>query len=72
MVAGIVGLSVVSFFAIVIGTWQGMGSEDFAVGIWPIVTVTPLIGLPLGIILIISLLIVSTVRRSKKKNDESS
>lgn len=72
MVAGIVGLSVVSFFAIVIGTWQGMSSDDFTAGIWPIVTVTPLIGLPLGIVLIISLLIVSTLRRSKKRNDESS
>lgn len=71
MVVGVVGLSVVSFFAIVIGTWRGMDSNDFANGLWPLVSVTPLIGLPLGIILIVALLVVSTAGRGKKKNDES-
>jgi len=63
MVAGIVGLSVVAFFAIVIGTWTGMESDDFSAGIWPTVTLLPLFGLPIGFVLIFALLIVSTRRR---------
>lgn len=63
MVAGIVGLSVVAFFAIIIGTWTGMESDDFSSGIWPTVTLLPLFGLPIGFVLIFALLIVSTRRR---------
>ena len=63
MVAAIIGLSVIAFFAIIIGTWTGMESDDFSAGIWPTVTLLPLFGLPLGFILIFALLIVSTRRR---------
>lgn len=63
MVAAIIGLSVIAFFAIIIGTWTGMQSDDFSVGIWPMVTLLPLFGLPLGFVLIFALLIVSTRRR---------
>ena len=63
MVATVIGLSVVSFFAIIIGTWTGMDSAAFSSGIWPMVTFIPLIGLPLGFVLIIFLLVVSTRRR---------
>lgn len=63
MVATVIALSVVSFFAIIIGTWMGMDSGAFSTGIWPTVTFIPLIGLPLGFVLIIVLLVVSTRRR---------
>ena len=63
MVVGIVGLSVIAFFAIIIATWLGFDRTDFAVGVWPSVTMMPLIGLPLGFVLIIALLVVSTKRR---------
>jgi hypothetical protein len=55
--------SVLAFFAIIIGTWSGMGSADFSAGAWPSVTLMPLFGLPVGFVLIIALLIVSTRRR---------
>ncbi|MDR9397058.1 MAG: multidrug ABC transporter ATPase [Pontimonas sp.] len=63
MIAGIVGLSVLAFFAIIIGTWTGMENDDFSSGVWPTLTLLPLFGLPLGFVLIIALLVVSTRRR---------
>ena len=63
MVAGIVGMSIVAFLAIIIGSWQGMTSEDFSAGIWPTVSFVPLIGLPIGFLLILALLVVNTRRR---------
>ena len=63
MVAGIVGMSIVAFLAIIIGSWQDMTSEDFSAGIWPTVSFVPLIGLPIGFLLILALLVVSTRRR---------
>jgi hypothetical protein len=63
VVTAVIALSVLAFFAIIIGTWSGMQSADFSQGLWPTITLLPLFGLPLGFILIISLLIVSTRRR---------
>ena len=63
IIGAVIALSVLAFFAIIIGTWAGMGSADFSVGLWPSVTLMPLFGLPIGFILIIALLIVSTRRR---------
>lgn len=63
VIGAVIGLSVLAFFAIIIGTWSGMESADFAGGIWPSVTLMPLFGLPLGFIFIIVLLIVATNRR---------
>ncbi|MFU8946224.1 multidrug ABC transporter ATPase [Mycetocola zhadangensis] len=65
MLLGLVLLSVVTFLAIIIGTWQGMGSADFAGGIWPVVVMVPYIGLPLAFLLLITLMITSMVRRSR-------
>ena len=65
MVAGVIGLSVLSFAAIIIATWSSFGQADFGEGLWPIVTMIPLMGLPLGFVLIIALLVVSTRRRRR-------
>lgn len=66
MIVAIVGLSIVAFFAVIIGTFAGMTGPDFAVGIWPAVAYLPLIGLPFGLLLIIVLLILSVRRRGKE------
>jgi uncharacterized BrkB/YihY/UPF0761 family membrane protein len=66
MLLGLVLLSVGTFLAIIIGTWQGMGSADFASGIWPVVVMVPYIGLPLAFVLLITLMITSVVRRSRE------
>lgn len=66
MLLGLVLLSVGTFLAIIIGTWQGMGSSDFGGGIWPVVVMVPYIGLPLAFVLLITLMITSAVRRSRE------
>lgn len=69
MVAAIIVMSLASFVALIIGTAVGVEREEFSTGIWPAVTVLPLIGLPIGFVLIIVLLIVSAVRRGRAAKD---
>ncbi len=63
VIGSIIGVSIVAFFATMIGTWAGMSRDDFLVGLWPTVAFIPMFGLPLGFVLIIVLLVVSTNRR---------
>lgn len=69
MVAAVILVSLASFVALIIGTGAGLARDDFATGIWPIVTMMPLIGLPIGFILIVTLLVVSAVRRGRAIKD---
>ncbi len=66
MIVAIVALSIVAFFAMIIGTFVGMTGPDFAQGIWPTVAYAPLIGLPIGFVLIIVLLVLGIRRRSRE------
>lgn len=66
MIVAVVGLSIVAFFAVIIGTFAGMKGPDFAVGMWPAVAYLPLIGLPIGFLLIVALLILSIRRRGRE------
>ncbi|TAJ47608.1 MAG: hypothetical protein EPO52_12175 [Herbiconiux sp.] len=61
MVASTIGISVLAFLAIIIGTAAGV--RDFGSGLWPVIIFLPLIGLPIGLIFMIVLLVVSTRRR---------
>lgn len=66
MVAGVVGLSILAFLTVIIGTAAGAGADGgFSRGAWPAVIWLPYFGLPLGIILIIGLVVASAVRRSR-------
>jgi len=67
MVASAVGLSILAFVAIIIGTASGV--RDFGAGFWPVVFILPLIGLPIGLVLIIVLIIVSGLRRGREAGD---
>lgn len=69
MVAGIIVLSLASFVAVIIATAAGLDPREFSSGIWPVVTMLPLIGLPIGFVLIITLLVVSAVRRGRAARD---
>lgn len=69
MVASIVVLSLAAFIALIAGTAMGLERDDFTQGIWPTVTILPLIGLPIGFVLIIVLLVVSAVRRGRAAKD---
>ncbi|GAA4051361.1 hypothetical protein AVP42_02027 [Agromyces sp. NDB4Y10] len=72
MVAATVGLSIIAFLAVMFGTLAGVGADDgFSQGIWPFVLVLPLIGLPIGFLLLIALLIVNGVRRSRESRQGS-
>ncbi len=62
---GVVIISVGSFFAIMIGTWTGMSQADFGTGLWPVVAMTPYIGLPLAMLVLIALLIAGAIGRSR-------
>lgn len=67
MVAATVGLSILAFFAVIIGTWLGAGANNgFGQGVWPAILALPLVGLPIGFILIIVLLVTTTVRRARE------
>jgi FtsH-binding integral membrane protein len=65
MALGIAVLSVLCFFAIMISTAAGMRHEDYATGVWPVVAVLPVVGLPIAFVLILVLLIMSFVRRGR-------
>lgn len=65
MSLGIALLSILCFFAIMIATGSGMQQADFSQGIWPAVAAIPLFGLPIAFLMIIALLVMSFVRRSR-------
>ena len=65
MVAVAVGLSVVSFFGVMLAGPLGY-SLDSQFGYF--VTAFPLVGLPLGFLLLLSLLIVNGLRRKRSSN----
>lgn len=69
MVAAVILVSLASFVAVLIAYGQSFTAEQYSSGIWPIVTILPLIGLPIGFVLIIALLIVSAVRRGRAAKD---
>ncbi|WP_193596648.1 multidrug ABC transporter ATPase [Microbacterium sp. YJN-G] len=58
-------LSIISFFAIIIGTATGMDQKAFGTGVWPVIAALPLFGLPLAFILIMALLITTYVRKGR-------
>lgn len=64
----IVGLSVACFLAVIVGTATGMTAPDFESGIWPIVMILPLFGLPIAFIMIIAVLILNARRRRAQRS----
>jgi len=67
MVASSIGLSIIAFLAVIIGTAAGV--RDFNGGIWPVAIVLPAIGLPLGLLLMITLIVISGIRRGREAKD---
>jgi hypothetical protein len=58
-------LSVICFFAIIIGSAMGMSQASFTEGLWPVVVAIPPYGLPLAFVMILALLIMSFVRKGR-------
>ena len=69
MVASAIGLSIIAFLAVIIGTATGV--TDFSGGVWPVAIVLPSIGLPIGRVLMIALISVSGLRRGREARDAS-
>ena len=65
MALGMAIVSVICFVAIIASTAMGMQHADYAQGIWPLVGVFPLFGLPIAFLLILTLLIMTFVRKGK-------
>ncbi len=63
MVAAIIGLTLVCFAATLIAS--ATGTADFSEGFWPTVATLPLISLPLGFILLLTLIGINWSRRRK-------
>lgn len=57
--------SIICFFVIIIGTATGMDQASFGTGAWPAIAALPLFGLPLAFLMIITLLIITFVRRGR-------
>jgi hypothetical protein len=73
MFTAVVGLSILAFLAVMIGTLAGAGANDgFSRGVWPFVIMLPWFGLPLAFLLLIALLIVNGMRRARGSRAGSS
>ncbi|MBX3079848.1 MAG: multidrug ABC transporter ATPase [Cryobacterium sp.] len=68
----LVGLALICFIAVIVGTTLGAGADDgFSHGIWPTVFFVQYYGLPLAFLLIIALLVSNAVRRSRAAKGET-
>ena len=73
MFAAVVGLSILAFVAVIIGTVAGVGDDNgFSQPPWPFIIMLPWFGLPIGFLLLIALLIVNWVRRSREPKTRAS
>ena len=70
MALGITLLAIVCFFAVILA--RPLGVVDFSAGIWPLVVVLPLIALPIAFLMIVTLLVLSFVRRSRANRSDTS
>ncbi|MFT4030286.1 MAG: multidrug ABC transporter ATPase [Protaetiibacter sp.] len=66
MIATIVGLSILSIIAVMIGAGLGATMSE---GAWPTIAFVGYIGLPIAFLLIVAFLILSTVRRRRLARD---
>ena len=70
MVASAIGLSIICFLAVIIGSAAGAREEQLAgAGIWTLVGVLPLIGLPIAAVLLVALIVISGIRRGREAKD---
>ncbi len=66
MSLGLLVLSIVCFFSIIIATGPGgLNQSDFRTGIWPVVTLLVYVAPPVAFALLLALLIMTFVRRGR-------
>ncbi|WP_422870386.1 hypothetical protein [Curtobacterium sp. RRHDQ10] len=69
MVAGVLGVSLIAFIMLIVA-WLTIKTIP-GTGIWPLVTVLPEIGFPVGMLLVFALLAVTWIRRARQNKDGS-
>lgn len=57
--------SVICFLVIMIASASGVTLETFQTGLWPVLTAVPWVGLPAAFAMIVTLLILTSVRRGR-------
>lgn len=62
----IIAISVIAFFSVLIASANGVAREDFTQGVWPLLTWVSYVGLPTGLLLILTLLFMNMRRRAKQ------
>ncbi len=73
MIAAIVGLSILAFAAVIIGSTSGaLAGDGSTQGLWPAITIFPLIGLPVGFLMIIALFILNARTRARQNRESNS
>ncbi len=63
MAFAVIGLSLLAIVAVLIAGAAGIATGS---GIWVTVSILPLIGLPIGLLLLIAFIVVSAVKRSRQ------
>jgi uncharacterized membrane protein len=71
MIAASVGLSILAFVALIIATAVGTTGEQFSAAPWPTIIILPMIGLPIGLVLMIVLIVLTAMRRGREAKDAS-
>jgi len=69
MVAAAIGLSIACFLALIIATAVGVGKDAFSQAPWPTIIVLPAIGLPMGALILVALIVISSIRRGREAKD---
>ncbi|MET0726256.1 MAG: hypothetical protein ABWY36_07875 [Leifsonia sp.] len=72
MVATTIGLGILAIIAILIGTATGLSQSDLSRGFWIFVYWIPAVALPIGLILVIILIVISGIRRSRESRQGQS
>ncbi|WP_105566027.1 multidrug ABC transporter ATPase [Microbacterium halophytorum] len=62
---GTIVISVVCFFVILIASATGVSAEQFGEGAWPIVSWVPMIGLPVGFLMMLTLIVMTMIRKGR-------
>jgi hypothetical protein len=69
MVASAVGLSIICFLAVIIATGVGVGKDTFSQNPWPTIIFLPVVGLPIGAVILVALIVISSIRRGREAKD---
>lgn len=65
MIAAVIAVGVLALVALLVSAFAGMSGMQYAEGLWPVIGVLPLVAFPIAVILILTVLIMTIVRRAR-------